>query len=123
MVAIWTFWKVTNKFGQHKFGPNFVLAKLGLAKIGRGPEPPSTQPGLRMLGVPIGREDYVTDHLAKKTEEHQIVIDRIPLVQDMQSASTTDRCGNVSINWLGSRAFVLGHGSPSRFRCLSDVWS
>ena len=36
-----------------------------------------------MLGVSIGREEYVKDHLTKKTEEHQVVIDRIPLVQDL----------------------------------------
>ena len=45
-------------------------------------EIPSQTARVRVLGVSIGRED----HLAKKTEEHQVVIDRIPLVQDLQSA-------------------------------------
>ena len=44
------------------------------------------QKGVRALGVPIGREDYVKNQLAKKNEEHQVLINRILLVQDLQSA-------------------------------------
>ena len=41
---------------------------------------------VRALGVPIGREDYVKNQLAQKNEEHQVLINRILLVQDLQSA-------------------------------------
>ena len=46
---------------------------------------PIRQQRIRVSGVPIGREEYVKDHLAKKTEEPQVLID-LPLVQDLQSA-------------------------------------
>ena len=39
----------------------------------------------RVLGVPIGREEYIKNHLAKKSDEHQVLVDRIPLVQDLQA--------------------------------------
>ena len=35
-IAIWTFYKVTSGTLKHKFWPNLVLAKLGLAKVGLG---------------------------------------------------------------------------------------
>ena len=39
-----------------------------------------------MLGVPTGREEYVKKHLAKKSDERQLLLDRVPLVQDLQTA-------------------------------------
>ena len=57
------------------------------AIVWRGEEKlPVRQQGVRVLGLPIGREDYVKNQLAKKTEEHQVLIDRILPVQDLQSA-------------------------------------
>ena len=47
---------------------------------------PVGQQGIRVLGVPIGQEECVKNHLAKKSDEHQVLIDRIPLVQDLQAA-------------------------------------
>ena len=45
---------------------------------------PVGQQGIRVLGVPIGQEEYIKN-LAKKSDEHQVLIDRIPLVQDLQA--------------------------------------
>ena len=54
------------------------------AIVWRGEEKlPVRQQGVRVLGVPIGREDYVKNQLAMKNEEHQVLIDRILLVQDL----------------------------------------
>ena len=47
---------------------------------------PVGQQGIRVLGVPIGQEECIKNHLAKKSNEHQVLIDRIPLVQDLQAA-------------------------------------
>ena len=87
--------------------------------IERGPEVANhtatdPQQGIRGLGVPIGREEFVKNQLAKKIEEHQMLRDRRPLVQDLQATwlllfhcdsqppilqtPTTDKCGSVSIS-------------------------
>ena len=34
----------------------------------------------------VGREEFVKNQLAKKFEEHQVLMDPIPLVQDLQAA-------------------------------------
>ena len=55
------------------------------ARIWRGAGLPSQQ-GIRVLGIPIGHEEYLHAELRATTEKHSILLDRIPLVQDLQSA-------------------------------------
>ena len=75
------------------------------------------QKGVRVLGVPIGREDYVKNQLAKKNEEHQVLIDRILLVQDLQSAWMWERFSHlVGIASLSSKAQQY-----TRFLCHSEA--
>ena len=42
--------------------------------------------GLRVLGIPIGNPAFVRSELRKKTVLHSVLLDRIPVVQDLQSA-------------------------------------
>ena len=47
---------------------------------------PVGEQGIGKLGVPIGQEEYIKNHLAKKSDEHQVLMNRIPFVQDPQTA-------------------------------------
>ena len=49
-------------------------------------ELPSHKRGMKVLGTPLGHADFIRDHLEKTAAEHQVLLDRIPLVDDVQSA-------------------------------------
>ena len=55
------------------------------ARVWRGEGPPAQQ-GVRVLGIPIGHEEFVQAELRATTVKHQTLVERIPLVQDLQSA-------------------------------------
>ena len=44
------------------------------------------QQGVRVLGIPIGHVEFVQAELRATTVKHQTLVERIPLVQDLQSA-------------------------------------
>ena len=39
-----------------------------------------------MLGTPLGHDDFVAQHLRTVTRDHHCLLERIPLMQDVQSA-------------------------------------
>ena len=47
--------------------------------------PPSEQ-GLRILGTPLGHPEYVRNQLQRVSASHRLLLERIPAVQDLQSA-------------------------------------
>ena len=47
---------------------------------------PTHAQGFKVLGVPIGHPDFVVDCLARKTSEHELLFERIPAMEDLQSA-------------------------------------
>ena len=59
---------------------------------------------MRVLGTLLGRTDFVSVHLMEKLEEHDVLLARIPLIQDLQSA------------WA-----VLLHCAGGRANCLLRV--
>ena len=42
--------------------------------------------GFKVLGAPIGHRDFVAEFLDKKSREHEVLFDRIPAMEDLQSA-------------------------------------
>ena len=58
--------------------------------------------GLRVLGIPIGNPAFVRSELRKKSVLHSVLLDRIPVVQDLQSAwLLLLYCANTRANyWL-----------------------
>ena len=46
---------------------------------------PVQSQGVRVLGTPVGRPEYVEDFLVRKSSEHDILFTRIPSVEDLQS--------------------------------------
>ena len=65
--------------------PGVVDAFKGLVWRGDFSLPPSKQ-GLKILGVPIGHPEYIVRELAQKVEEQSLLLERIPLIQDVQAA-------------------------------------
>ena len=49
-------------------------------------ELPTHQRSIKVLGTPLGHPDIVQAHLDKLTAQHQILLDRIPYVEDTQAA-------------------------------------
>ena len=47
---------------------------------------PPHKKGFRVLGVPFGHPEFVKKFLQDKISEHKVLLDRIPAVQDTQSA-------------------------------------
>ena len=47
---------------------------------------PSDRQGIKLLGTPLGHPDFVARHFRSVTEEHQVLLQRIPRVRDLQSA-------------------------------------
>ena len=56
------------------------------ALVWRGSGLPTEQLGIRVLGTPLGHDDFVAAHLQECLRSHQILLDRIPEVTDLQSA-------------------------------------
>ena len=56
------------------------------AKVWRGSQVPTADQGMRVLGTPLGHEDYVARHLESVAEEQRVLLERIPRVHDVQSA-------------------------------------
>ena len=47
---------------------------------------PPAQQGITVLGTPLGHPSFVQGHLEKKAAEQRTLMERIPLVRDLQSA-------------------------------------
>ena len=64
-----------------------AVAVSPTAVVWRGdPELPTHQQVLKVLGVPLGHPDFVLKFLEAKIAEHRVLLERIPLVPDTQSA-------------------------------------
>ena len=50
------------------------------------PSLPVSEQGLRILGTPLGHPEYVHDQLRRASADHRLFLERIPAVQDLQSA-------------------------------------
>ena len=57
---------------------------------------------MKVLGIPIGKQEYVQEFLAHKTRQQQVLFQRIPWVNDTQSAVLLfSMCGATRANfWL-----------------------
>ena len=73
------------------------------------PDLPTVQ-GIRLLGTPLGRRDFVRDQLAMLTTSHRVSLERIEAVPDLQVALGVLRC-----NTGKSR---VARGAPSSCTCV-----
>ena len=56
------------------------------ARVWKGSDIPTVEQGVRILGTPLGHLDYVHTFLQNVLDEHAVLLSRIPLVEDVQSA-------------------------------------
>ena len=80
-----------NRDGFEPFGCHLLTAAARrvdpTAVVWRGdPTLPADQRGMKVLGTPLGHSEYVDAQLRHITAEHQILLDRIPHVSDLQCA-------------------------------------
>ena len=54
--------------------------------VWRGSDVPVSQQGMKVLGTPLGHPAFVRAHLERTSREHQTLLDRIPMVSDLQSS-------------------------------------
>ena len=51
--------------------------------VWRGSGLPLSEQGIRILGTPLGHEEYVRSHLQRTIEAHTVLLERIPAVPDV----------------------------------------
>ena len=56
------------------------------AKVWKGSEVPPNQQGLKILGAPFGHREYIAAQLERSFQTQETLIQRIPLVPDLQAA-------------------------------------
>ena len=56
------------------------------ARVWCGSDIPPHRQGIRVLGAPVGHPDFVRAQMETKQAEHQVLLDRIPALPDLQSA-------------------------------------
>ena len=56
------------------------------AQVLRRSEVPSTKQGIKVLGTPLGHPDFVATHLEEMRRKHDVLLETIPTVPDVQSA-------------------------------------
>ena len=56
------------------------------ARVWKGSDIPTAEQGVRILGTPVGHPDFVSTFLQKVLNEHAVLLSRIPLLEDLQSA-------------------------------------
>ena len=55
------------------------------AWVGDHSTPTRTQ-GMKILGLPLGHEDFVKDFMDGVQRKHDVLLEKIPSLQDLQSA-------------------------------------
>ena len=113
------------------------------AQVWTGSGVPTQNQGIKVLGCPLGHEDFVTTQLEAIGTKHQVLLQAIPTVPDVQSAwllplhcaaaranfclrveGTMGVCGSVSPeSWACLRTSVMTwHVLPQLCRSLLVVW-
>ena len=63
-----------------------LAARHNSGPVWRGSEVPTHQQGVKILGTPLGHHDFVQTELELVATDHQVLLDRIPGVPDVQAA-------------------------------------
>ena len=113
--------------------PTRVLRHVGgrsdpEARVWRGSDLPFEKQGIKILGTPLGHPQFVEAHLNKKIEEHEVLLERMPTVPDLQSAwSLLLHCASARANYLlrvvspaATRGFAHRH-NEGLWKCLCEI--
>ena len=110
------FWRGSHKLQTQRRG------------CGRDLEFPWKNRGVRILGTPLGHPHYVQAFLRRVTAEHEVLLSRIPLVEDVQSAwALLLHCVGGRANYMLRavrlemvRGFAEGHNA-GLWTCLCNI--
>ena len=87
----------------------------------------AAQQGVRVLGIPIGKTEYVQEFLEHKTRQQQVLFQRIPWVNNTQSAFLLlSMCGATRDFWLravrpeDTKDFARRH-DENVWACLREI--
>ena len=97
-------------------------------RSGFGVEVVNRERGISVLGTPLGHPDFAAVHLQKILEEHRILLGRIPLLSDLQSAwalllhcaSGRANCQLRSVRPELVAEFAAGH-DQGMWQCLQTI--
>ena len=71
------------------------------ARVWRGADIPTHRQGIRVLGAPVGHPDFIRAQLKMTQAEHQVLLNRIPSLPDLQSAwSLLLHCASAQANYF-----------------------
>ena len=98
------------------------------ARVWKGFLLPTSEQGVRILGTPVGHPDFVQAFLRKVLEEHDVLLSRIPMVEDLQSAwALLLHCAGGRANFMlrvvrpeAVQTFAEGH-SDGLWSCLRNI--
>ena len=98
------------------------------ARVWKGSGVPTEEQGVRILGTPLGHLHYVQAFLRRVMAEHEVLLSRIPSVQDVQSAwALLLRCAGGRANYMlravrpeTVRGFAEGHNA-GLWTCLCNI--
>ena len=96
--------------------------------VWRGGDLPLALQGIKVLGTPLGQDEFVEAHLARTSQSHETLLDRIPMLSDVQSAwALLLHCANARATYLLRvvtpemvQRFAEGH-DRGLWRCLSTI--
>ena len=97
-------------------------------RVWKGADIPTREQGVRVLGTPLGHVDFVDAQLTNKLAEHNVFLQRIPLLADVQSAwSILLHCAGGRENYMFRvvrpelvETFAAGH-SAVLCKCLRRI--
>ena len=98
------------------------------ARVWKGSDIPTVEQGVRILGTPLGHPDYVHTFLQNVLDEHAVLLSRIPLVEDVQSAwALLLHCARGRANYMlrvvmpeAVQRFAEGH-TNGLWACLRNI--
>ena len=98
------------------------------ARVWKGSGLPTSEQGVCILGTPVGDPDFVQAFLRKVLEEHDVLLSRIPMVEDLQSAWVFFvHCAGGRANYMlrvvrpeAVQTFAEGH-SDGLWSCLRNI--
>ena len=97
--------RVWNRSGSQPRGCD-ILQRIAIqsdpdAVVWRGSDVPTVQQGIKILGTPLGHNDYAQNHLDRVADEHQRFIDMLLPVPNLQSSwLLLVHCASARANYL-----------------------
>ena len=89
---------------------------------------PTREQGIKVLGTPLGHDDFVAAHLESVLAEHQILLTRIPLVKDVQSAwllllhcASVRACFQIRVVRPSAASQFAESHNGTLWQCLSNI--